>query len=184
MADPDHTPELDAFDRLTVTLYRLGILLGAVSMGVVAAAGLLGWPGWVGKGAVLLAVALLVADLHLYDKRIRWVIGVAGWLGACLLFVGTVADGVVGHWVSHAGLGFLFVTLSALALKERFCFRIWGLRAVPVLLAASLIPQLGGWPVATAALLGPAALVYGALAIAKVRMPLHFDVGNKAAYQI
>ena len=184
MADPHHVPELDAFDRLTVVLYRAGIGVGALSMGLVALGAWQGWPPWVGQFSVLAATALLVADLHLYDKRIRWVIGAAGWIGACLLFGGSVADGVLGHWVSHAGLGFLFVTLSALALKERFCFRIWGLRAVPLLLAASLIPQLLAWPRGTVALLVPASLVYGALAVAKLRMPLHFDVGNKSAYQV
>lgn len=184
MADPDHVPELDRFDRLTVSLYRIGIGLSALSLMLVALGPWLEVPGWLGRAAVLVSTALLVADLHLYDKRIRWVIGAAGWVGSCLLFGGAVTDGVVSHWVSHAGLGFLFVTLSALALKERFCFRIWGLRAVPALLAASLVPQLLEWPEATAVLLVPAALVYATLAVAKVRMPLHFDVGNKAAYQV
>lgn len=184
MADPQHEPELDSFDRLTVVLYRFGIGMAAVAVALIGVGGLLSWPTWLGHMAMLAATALLVADLHLYDKRIRWVIGAAGWVGACLLFAGSLADGEVARWVSHAGLGFLFVTLSALALKERFCFRIWGLRAVPALLAASLIPQLGGWPVATASLLVPASLVVAALAVAKVRMPLHFDVGNKSAYQV
>ena len=116
-------------------------------------------------------------------------IGASAWLGASLSFVGAATSGALSHWVSHAGLGFLFVALSALALKERFCFRIPGLRLVPLLLALSLIPLLldqgatsgqneGGAGIVAAALLAPAAVVYGLLAIAKVRMPLHFDIGG------
>lgn len=184
MADPQHVPELDGFDRLTVTLYRSGIALCAGALGLLALGAHRGWSPAVGHGAVLAAAALAVLNLHLYDKRVRWVIHGSTWLGALLSFAGAVTEGAVAHWVSHAGLGFLFVTLSALALKERFCFRIWGLRAVPALLALSLVPQLADRPWLTVGLLAPAALVYAALAVAKVRMPLHFDVGNKSAYQV
>lgn len=189
MADPQHTPTLDGFDRMTVRLYRAGIgassvaLLGFAAQQV--AIGLqLELAPWLPQAAVLLTTALAVANLHLYDKRVRWVIGAAAWSGAFLSLAGAGLQGTAGHWVGHAGLGFLFVSLSALALKERFCFKIPGLRAVPLLLAASLIPLLGGWPIPAAILLGGAGLIYGALALAKLRMPLHFDVGNKDAYQI
>ncbi|HHO49942.1 MAG TPA: hypothetical protein ENK18_03500 [Deltaproteobacteria bacterium] len=189
MADPQHTPVLDGFDRTTVALYRAGI--GAASVALLAlatqqVASHLGVEisGWIPRSLVLIATALAVVDLHLYDKRVRWVIHAAAWTGASLSLVGAGLQQTAGHWVSHAGLGFLFVSLSALALKERFCFRIPGLRAVPLLLALSLIPLLGGWPVPAALLLGGAGLIYGVLAVAKVRMPLHFDIGNKDAYQI
>ena len=130
------------------------------------------------------STALAVADLHLYDKRVRWVVGASGWAGAALSFVGLGLGGVAGTWIAHAGLGFLFVALSALALKERFCFRIPGLRAVPLLLAVSLVPLLAGRPAPAAVVLFAAGAVFALLAVAKARMPLHFDVGNKDAYQV
>ncbi|MBX2797312.1 MAG: hypothetical protein KTR31_06590 [Myxococcales bacterium] len=189
MADPNHVPELDGFDRLTVTLYRLGISGAAVALLLFPAveglsAADLSLPTWLPHAAVLVTTALAVADLHLYDKRIRWVVGVAAWTGAAMSFLGIALAGTVGHWVATAGLGFLFVALSALALKEQFCFKIWGLRGVPALLATSLAPMLAGYPAVAAILLGVAGLIVGALAVAKWRMPLHFDIGNKAAYQI
>ena len=55
---------------------------------------------------------------------------------------------------------------------------------MPVLLALSLIPLLGRWDLAAALLLGLSGLIYGAMAVAKTRMPLHFDIGDKSRYQV
>ena len=119
--------------------------------------------------------------MHLYDKQIRWFIGMTGWFGAVLLFT---SGGPDAPWLYTAGLGFLFVSLSAYALKEQFCFRIPGLRLVPLLLAGALIPLLSGHPAIAGALLLTAGLIYTALIVAKWRMPLHFDVGDKSKYQL
>ena len=187
MADPHHIPALDAFDWLTVRLYRGGIALSAI--GLLALAATLATPVLSGlrpaaEGAVLVGAAASIANMHLYDKRIRWVIGASGWVGAVLLVNSGHGGPTLEPWVHHAGLGFVVVSFSAVAIKEQFCFKIPGLRAVPALLALSLIPMLLGQGPVAAALLGVAGLVYAALAVAKMRMPLHFDVGNKAAYQI
>lgn len=181
MADPDHIPELDGFDRFTVRLYRSGLVLA--SLGVALVAGLAGFghdtqPAW---PVVLGGTALSVANMHLYDKRVRWVIGAATHVGAFLLVTGFVADVLL---LRQAGLGFVYVSLSAFALKEQFCFRIPGLRLVPLFLATSLIPLVFGVPAATALLSGLAMFPLTVLSLAKWRMPLHFDVGNKAHYQI
>ena len=180
MADPQHVPVLDGFDRLTVRLYRGGLAvatLGVLGLAVDTARG--GGPRL--AVAVLVGVLLAVGNMHLYDKRIRWVIAASAHVGAVLVgLAGFAADAVVG-W---AGAGFLFVALSAFALKERFCFRVPGLRAVPAFLAASLVPAVLGVPLAAAALLGVAAVPLAVLTVAKMRMPLHFDIGNKAHYQV
>ena len=185
MADPHHVPEMDALDRATVVLYRTGIAISALSLGLLAAAPFLpGVPAAIPRGMVLAGTALIVADLHLYDKRIRWVIGASAWVGAGLAFAGATAPAAVAHWLAHAGLGFLFVSLSAIALKEQFCFRIPLLRAVPALLAVSLVPLVLGATQLATVFLAPAALVFAAMGVAKARMPLHYDIGNKAAYQV
>ncbi|MEZ4316821.1 MAG: DUF2301 domain-containing membrane protein [Myxococcota bacterium] len=181
MANPEHVPELDGFDRMTVRLYRSGLMVAAG--GVVVLAGLLAAGRSEGPAlVVILAGTLLsVLDMHLYDKRVRWVIAAAGQLGALLM----VAGGVVGvELVGQAGLGFLFVALSGFALKEQFCFRIPGLRLVPLFLAVGLVPWVLGVDVGAAVLFGLASLPLAALGVAKWRMPLHFDVGNKAFYQV
>lgn len=187
MADPQHVPELDGFDRLTVRLYRAGLAVSALGLLTLAAVVGLERPGAdraVALGLITVGVGLSVANMHLYDKRVRWVIGASGWIGMVLLVAsGSMVD-ALRHWVHHAGLGFVFVCFSAFALKEQFCFKIPLLRLVPAVLAVSLIPLLSGSKVPAAVLLGLAGLVYAALAVAKARMPLHFDVGNKGAYQV
>lgn len=196
MADPDHVPNLDRFDERTVRLYRgglavcaLGLLMAAVlylTMGAV--------PGLVEYGLSWLRVAwvvlvygvgLSVLDMHLYDKKIRWSVAGAGWLGTVLVLAAAVmASSTVSWWVEHAGVGFLFVAVSGFALKEQFCFRIPFLRAMPVLLALTLIPMLGRlWVFAGIGLLLAAGL-QAVLAVAKLRMPLHYDIGDKSKYQI
>lgn len=182
MADPHHQEELDAFDRTTVTLYRAGI--GVASVGLLVHAGALATGASIpGRWLVLLGVAAIAADLHLYDKRIRWVFGAAAWVGVVLsAFPGL--DGWPGALVSDAGLGFLYVTLSGVALKEQFCFRLPLMQAVPVLLATSLVPLVLGAALPASALSAGAGVLLGVLAVAKWRMPLHFDIGDRSRYQI
>lgn len=181
MANPEHIPELDGFDRLTVTLYRSGLSLASVGVGLVAVFAALGQRTTFGQVVVLAGVLLAIADMHLYDKRVRWVIAGSGHLGAALLFAGAALQVSL---VQLAGLGFVFVALSGFALKERFCFRIPGLRAVPLGLAAGLVPLVGDWPLPVAVIYGLTALPLCVLCVAKWRMPLHFDIGDKSRYQI
>lgn len=186
MADPDHVPELDDFDRLTVGLYRVGLVGQAVALALIAAGRMEVVPPTLGPLVLLATVALSVGNLHLYSKRIRWVIHLAGWTGAVFTAIGagTTPAGLGSTLLVHAGLGFLFVVTSALALKEQFCFRLPGLRAVPAALAVSVATGVLGYDIATAGLVAFAAVMVGVLAVAKLRMPVHFDVGNKSAYQI
>lgn len=186
MADPHHVPTLDGFDVFTVRLYRVGLVLGAAGLlclsgSLLATEGRLDPFAWV---LVFLGTATSIANMHLYDKRIRWVIGVAGWLGGVgMLLAPALPDGLA-PWIFHAGVGFVFVALSGFALKEQFCFKIKFLRLVPLVLATSLIPLLAGERVISGAMLACAGLMVGALAVAKLRMPLHYDIGDKSAYQI
>ncbi len=169
MANPEHEAELTGLDRFTVVLYRLGLLACAVGQGMVA----LDLP--YGFAVTLLGVGLAVADLHLYDPRFRWFITAVGVLG---LWLSAAATGPVG---AAAGHGFALVAWAALALKERLCFRIPGM---PVLVAAlAVVPfaeLLDPWLLRGAA--GVAAGLGLVLAVAKLRMPLHFDIGNKDFY--
>lgn len=185
MADPHHVPELDAFDRLTVRLYRAGLAAAAAGLVGLAAALATGQARPAAELLVFGGALLAVADMHLYDKRIRWVIGASAHVGSLLWAASaTLSHAGAAHVAHHAALGFVFVALSAFALKEQFCFRLPALRLVPGLLAVSLLPLLAGLDLAGGLLVGAAGAIYVAMAWTKARMPLHFDVGNKAAYQI
>jgi uncharacterized integral membrane protein len=186
MADPHHVAELDAFDVFTVRIYRSGLSVGALGLLLLGGALFLDAtvyvaPAWV---IVFIGTALSIANMHLYDKRIRWLISAVGWLGGALMMVAVHVPEALWTWVFHAGAGFVFVSMSGFALKEQFCFKIKFLYAFPVVLAGSLIPRLAEQGQIAGLMLMLAGSLYGVLAMAKMRMPLHFDIGNKAAYQI
>ena len=187
MANPEHIEPLDSLDRLTVRLYRGGLAAASIGL-LLTSIALVAGPteAWVHWAEVLTVAGIgsAIACMHLYDKYIRWIIGAAGWLGAILMMAGALDAGTPGNLLHHAGLGFFYVSLSAFALKEQFCFKIPLLRAVPAFLALSLIPLVAGMEIAAAPLLAIAGLVTARLTMAKVRMPLHFDIGSKDAYKI
>ncbi len=169
MANPEHVAELTGLDRLTVGLYRLGLLACAVGMGMVAAA----LP--YGMELTLLGVGLAVADLHLYDPRFRWFITAVGVAG---LWVSAVADGPV---LAAAGHGLALVAWCALALKERLCFRIPGMPVLVLALAVVPFAELLD-PLLLRGTAGLAALFGLVLAGTKLRQPLHYDIGDKSQY--
>lgn len=184
MADPHHVEPLDGFDRLTVRAYRVGIGLAALAVGGLAAAALAGTGDALPRWGVVLATAVIVPNLHLYDRAIRWFIAVSGWTGVVVGAAGVALGGGGGPWLVDAALGFSFVVFSAVALKEQWCFRLPLMPLVPALLATSLVPLRAGSPGAAAPLwLGAAALLV-LLAVAKARMPLHFDIGDRSRYQV
>lgn len=184
MADPQHVPEMDAFDERSVRMYRAGLLLAALGL---LALGLLAWfaPDRidVGRDAVVLGAALAGSNLHLYDKRIRSLIVSAAWMGAVVMLLAPSVPGDAGRVVGLLGLGLVFVGLSGFALKEQFCFRVPLMRGVPWLLAMSLVPLLARWWGLAGGLLVVAGAAYLLLAVTKIRMPLHHDIGDKSKYQ-
>ncbi len=169
MANPEHEAELDGLDRLTVVLYRLGLLACAVGQVLVA----LDLP--FGFAITLLGVGLAVADLHLYDPRFRWFITAVGVSG---LWVSAVAAGPVAVAAGH---GLALVAWAALALKERLCFRIPGMPLLVLSLAVVPFAELLD-PTLLRGAAGVAGLFGLVLAGTKLRQPLHFDIGNKDSY--
>ena len=129
------------------------------------------------EGVLVGGVLLAVLNMHLYDKRIRYALAALGISGAFLWGIG-------GFWVGSVGIGLTLAAVSGYALKEQFCFRVPGLRLVPVMLAGSVLTRVLGIPIATAVLMSIAGVLLVVLCVAKLRMPLHFDVGDKSKYQI
>lgn len=196
MANPEHTPSLDNFDRATVRLYRAG-LVWVGSLLLATALWGLGLASWLGMSESLETslrvlgvctsggMGLVVVNLHLYDKRIRWVIPCSAVFGLWLQCVGLALPESIGqHVLCMAGLGFVYVALSAVTLKEQFCFRIPGLKWSPLFLATSLIPGVMGEARIMGLILLPSAILTLTLAVAKIRMPLGHDVGDKSRYQV
>ena len=125
MADPHHVESLDALDRWTVGLYRAGLFVAAAGSGALAACHWRGTPdGW-GRWVVLLAVALIVADLHLYDRKIRWVISAAGFA------INQLAYAAALRWTGLRYDGLLLLVLLAVAVMSYLMSRSWAFQVTP-----------------------------------------------------
>lgn len=178
MANPEVESELDGIDRLSVCLYRLGLSLAALLLLCRGVSLLIGQdllPTWPWSTALVTASGLCGLCLHIYDKRIRFVLQGLGW-GGLLLAAWGAPEALV--------LGAALATLAGLAFKEQFCFAIPGIRWLPLLLPLLWLLewiQLG-WAAALAALVS--GLLLSLLALAKWRMPLHFDIGDRGRYQL
>lgn len=178
MANPEIESELDGIDSLSVCLYRLGLSLAALLLVCRGASLLIGQdflPPAIWLAAMAVASGVCGLCLHIYDKRIRFILQATAWGGLMLSACGA-PDVLV--------LGAVLATLSGLAFKEQFCFAIPGIKAVPLLL-----PLLWGlewtrfaWATALVALVS--GLLLGLLSLAKWRMPLHFDIGDRGRYQL
>lgn len=186
MANPEHKETLDRFDKLSVCLYRSGISLFSV-VAIMYSAILAGKAEWMVIPADMERVCLLImsistamsaANIHVYDKLVRAVISWSSWVGILLM----LSDpNLFYSWLS---LGFIFITFSGIALKESFCFKVLGLRLVPLLLALStFLMMFESWMLA-AVMLFVSGLVLAYLSYEKWRMPLHFDIGDKSNYQV
>ncbi|MBA5761686.1 hypothetical protein H2O73_04935 [Vibrio sp. 404] len=183
MANPEYKEVLDGLDKLSVCLYRAGItglalsllLLSIILSGVTSRFAEY-------SNVVLLAIstsaALSAANIHIYSKHVRAAICWSAWVGILLMLSDPEQTRI---WLS---LGFIFVTFSGIALKESFCFKVLGLKLVPLLLAASTLSLWLQQQLVASILMATSALVIGYLAIIKWRMPLHFDIGIKANYEI
>jgi uncharacterized integral membrane protein len=188
MANPEHEEILDKLDELSVFVYRSGITLFGVSL-LLMAVGLSNHLGFITLDIpelflpvittlIGLSGAMCCANLHVYDKKIRMIITWSSWIGLVLLLL---FAGTGFQWI---GLGFIFVSFSGIAVKEAFCFKVPGLRSMPWLLCLTVILMALNQHFVTILLLVMSAGVMLFLSVAKWRMPLHFDIGDKSNYQV
>lgn len=178
MANPEVESELDGIDRLSVRLYRLGLSLTALLL-LCRGVGLLGGPVPLSPSVwltmLVVASGLCGFCLHIYDKRVRFLLQGLAWGGLMLAACGAPAILV---------LGAALATLSGLAFKEQFCFAILGIRLLPLLLPLLWLLELAGIGWATALVALASGLLLCLLSLAKWRMPLHFDIGDRGRYQL
>jgi len=188
MANPEHTPIMNTLDTLTVILYRFG-LLGAATTAVCRVVESVFGVGVLGEWhlpLVALFATITSANLHLYDPLFRWLFPLTSWLGLVMLaFAGQLENyHFASVYMKIIALGCFYAGFGMLAVKEYFCFKIPGLPLVPLLLAVVVLLNLLEKTYAASIVLAPAAILLLVLSIAKMRMPLHFDVGDKNQYGI
>lgn len=178
---------MEPLDKLTVVLYRSGLSLFAFitvleAVELLTGARILG--GW-HLPLTAAAAATASANIHLYDPKFRWFFPLMSWLGCILLGFSLPAESpAVKEALAVFSLAFFYAGASMFAVKEYFCFRIPGLPLMPLLLGAAALLRWGGMAAAEGAFLAAAGLLYAWLAVAKWKMPLHFDIGDKSLYKI
>ncbi|MCK6263660.1 DUF2301 domain-containing membrane protein [Vibrio sp. ZSDE26] len=186
MANPEHIETLDLVDKISVIGYRLGLSLFSVSLAwyciigfVESSWGQLPSTFQFNPASLFIVATLLSAgNLHVYDKNVRSIIMWSGWLGIALF---SFLINSHFEWVAY---GFIFVAFSGIALKESFCFRVFGLKLIPLLLfLTTLFMAIRLWTLSLG-LIAICTLIFSYLTVQKWKMPLHFDIGNKSNYQI
>lgn len=183
MADIHHTPQMTSFDNATVALYRIGLTAMSILL-VLHVIDYFTVINILGKLFIPLLgtfAALSSANIHLYDHRFRYLIPLMAWI-ALVLQLYTNGSSESFFLINTISQGFLYASIGMFALKEDFCFKIPGLKTIPLFLAASVFLHFLGQNKLELILLIPAALLMVVLCIAKWRMPLHFDVGDKSKY--
>lgn len=184
MADPHIQPVLDGFDRGTVRAYRVGLVVSALGLAWVAASMARGAPAQAAWWATWLGVVLSVGHLHLYDKRIRWLVQWLAWSALLLRAGGGLWPPAAVPVVASLATGLLLAALSVVVVKEWFCFRIPLVRWTPLVLATGVIGRFLQADTLAMVCFGLGALAVASVAVAKWRMPLGHDVGDRSAYQI
>lgn len=188
-------------DRVTVILYRTGIVLAAAFTAGLAYLSLAGWGDFERKPllsapdiillGLYIAAGLSVLFIHLYLTRLKRYLKYLYYISllslAVLLYIGngSPTEAVLRAPVSLLLLLPLSGCIGFVAAKEAFCFRL-----VEGYILAMLMPLF--LFVSAAGLLAASAVSYGLIMIAlllliftlrKVFMPLAYDIGDKTAYR-
>ncbi|OLQ71196.1 hypothetical protein BIT28_03245 [Photobacterium proteolyticum] len=169
MADPHIQSELDSLDKLTVILYRCALTAAAAILLIIS------WKTELAIPAIVITALIAASTVHIYDKRFRWLIIGSGMFAAIWL--------ILDIW-SPLALGAALFTFSALAIKEYFCFQIKILTLTPLALAGYWFCFVFGLPQISLIFSLVGAVLLAIATIAKWRMPLHYDIGDKSRYQV
>ena len=205
MADPHIQSELTQFDKISIVLYRLGISLMSISMVSGALFFLFSQKPillehrFISIVFVLFLVSVGMSSffLHLYVRSILRFIQSSFLIS--LIVVLTIQwtqdqsyllslaqeKGLIGK-ISTLGFGFLLLASSAIAAKEAFCFKLKEGYIYAFLTMGLFFPLLFFIPqnlklILTIYIIN--ALMLSLLAIRKLSMPLHYDIGDKSKYQ-
>jgi uncharacterized integral membrane protein len=182
MADPHIEETLDIWDKVSISIYRSGIIISGLAFLALAAQQLY-YPLWFKQVVVFVALGavLQASSLHIYMKSFRTVLVGTTWIGLWLL---TLSFTLNGLWVTYFALGGLFVTQGGLAFKESFCFSLKILKIIPLFIASIWFLIVFKQPEIAAAGLILVSGLYLYMGWKKVNMPLHFDLGDRTKYEV
>jgi uncharacterized integral membrane protein len=197
MGEKKEYQPLTTADKVTVVIYRLGIVLSAVTAGIGAYMTFTApetMSGTIVAGLVLaihVSVGLSVVFIHLYMGMfrtiLRWLYAAALACLVALFYVG--ASGMPAAFANRPWLALLLVPVAAalgfITAKEAYCFKLYEGYGLAVIMPAALV-------LAATGVFGAKQVAYGMVVIAsglalftvrKVFMPLAYDIGDKTAYE-
>ena len=182
MADPDIKENLDIFDKISIFLYRIGMVVTGLALFSLALQQVF-YPSWFKHVLTFVALGALLqaSSLHIYNKMVRWFLVNATWFGVWLLSMSFAGSSL---WLAYLSLGAFILTFSGLAYKESFCFSLTVLKVIPFLLSLSwllIVFSLNTWAVGGLLL---SSFLYLYMAWRKINMPLYFDLGDRSRYEI
>lgn len=185
-------------DRREVIIYRSGLALSALSLGL--GVGLLIGVGptdtvlnsltllyglfWVGLGVSLWHIHIYLRVLH-QALQAFWLVGGIASLGIAYLYPGPLAEAVYRHPYTILGVGFTFAALTGIFFKEAFCFNRFETKfltpLVPLLLLGHMVQFLS--VTVEQGLLMAWAVLIGVFAFRKVIQPIPPDIGDKSVFE-
>ena len=206
MGDTASFQPLTREDRITVILYRTGIVLSAVFVAMASLIALAGtrsselldvplMPSGLAADILILlvylSVGLSVFFIHLYiGKFHRLLKNMYYAAGVCLVLLFLIGKGSPASAISREPLcALLLIPLSCclgfITAKEAFCFRLFEGYLLGMIMPAYLFLYGVGMLGSTQAAYGLAfiSLMLVFFTFRKAFMPLYYDIGDKSAYQ-
>jgi len=178
---------LTLWDKVSVVVYRLGILGTAVVLSV--GAYLIGWGG---EGlpidsllfAIYITAGLSVFSIHLYMRRLK-----RNLIGLYIVALSALLVIYLMGGINKPIVLLLLLPISGcigfIGAKEAFCFKL--IEGYVIALSLPLyivIVSLGNLSKKDASLgLSVIAILYIIFTFRKVFQPLHYDIGDKSAYR-
>lgn len=215
MGDKSISQELTLFDKVSVALYRGGIIISMLCLVVGAiilffdeqssllfsdekssltqSAQVIFW-------IFFCAVGCSIFTLHLYSKQVLRVIQsfyvfaaiillllvlISSWKPEKVDYIPAIFD----YWLGTIGSGFLLAAFSGIGAKEAFCFKLYEGYAYGILCLLltllNLLRIMFDWNALqsvekTIYLLIVLLVIF--FTIRKLRLPLHYDIGDKTKY--
>jgi uncharacterized integral membrane protein len=184
-------------DKITVVLYRVGIVLSAVTMSVMAFRWVTAYPGPTGPSADLLicglyaSVGISVFFIHLYIGKFKRHLKNLYFVSLlCLAALAVAGKGSLsGALLQVPYSPLLLLPLSGclgfVTAKEAFCFRLFEGYLLALIMPVYLLMVSGKVLDGRGAALGLVliAAMLALFTLRKVFMPIAYDIGDKAAYQ-
>ena len=187
-------------DKITVVLYRIGIVLSSILMIALAflvttssgpAPARAGLPADALAYGLCISIGMSVFFIHLYIGKFKVFLKNLYYLGiGCLLLLVYLGKGSPADALAHISYGPLLLLplsgcLGFVTAKEAFCFKLFEGYLLAMFMPLYLLLVSAGFLTRGGASFGLVliAVMLAFFTVRKVFMPLAYDIGDKSAYQ-